>query len=186
MNRPYLLAGVAGHKSNTFMLLRTLLFRWLAKICAEGSAEATSTGDSTYVDEVHLPAVAAVGRIDHHASPVGAESRVRITAPFACVLRRRMEMAQRNPFAGRHIIKIDVLVSRLVWIGIVENPPIARQVGAMPVACHHTLTDDLNLRRAVLVEIERVAVGGVPQAQARICLGSRQIKWEVWPCGSTT
>ena len=95
-------------------------------------------------------------------------------------------MAQRNPFAGRHIIKIDVLVSRLVWIGIVENPPIARQVGAMPVACHHTLTDDLNLRRAVLVEIERVAVGGVPQAQARICLGSRQIKWEVWPCGSTT
>ena len=71
-------------------------------------------------------------------------------------------MPERHSFAGRYVVKIDVLISLFVRIGIVENPLIARQAGAVAVSCHYAFADHLDFFRAVLIEIERVAVRGVP------------------------
>lgn len=53
-------------------------------------------------------------------------------------------MAERDCFASCYVVKIDVLFSLFVRIGIVENPPIARQVSAVSVFCHNTFADDLD------------------------------------------
>ncbi len=75
-------------------------------------------------------------------------------------------MAERNSFAGRYVVKIGILLSLFVRIGVVEYPLIARQVCAVPVFGHNVFANYLNpsaalragLSRAVLVEIECVFV----------------------------
>jgi len=71
-------------------------------------------------------------------------------------------MSERRSFAGHYIVKIDVLLSLFVRIGVVEDPLIAWQVGAMAVSCHYAFADDFDFVRAVLIEIERVTVRRVP------------------------
>ncbi len=66
-----------------------------------------------------MPAVAGVGRVDDDASAVGAEARVRVAATFAFIVRRQIKMPERHSFAGRYVVKIDVLISLFVRIGIV-------------------------------------------------------------------
>ena len=68
-------------------------------------------------------------------------------------------MAERKSFAGRYIVKIGILLSLFVGIGVVEYPLIARQVCAMAILGHNLFANYLNLSsRAVLVEIECVFV----------------------------
>ena len=109
-----------------------------------------------------MPTVTGVGRVDDDVLAVGAESRVRIAAPFAFILRRQIKMAERHRFAGRYVIKIDILLSLAVRIGIVEDPFIAGKVGAMAVSCHYAFADDFDLSCSVLVEIKCVTVRRVP------------------------
>lgn len=105
-----------------------------------------------------MPAVAGVWRVDDDALAIGAEPRMRITSPFAFILRRLIKMAERHRFAGRYVVKIYVLLSLFVRIGIVEDPLIAGQVGAVAVSCHYVFADDFDPVRAVLIEIECVSV----------------------------
>ena len=109
-----------------------------------------------------MSAVTAVGRIDYDASPVGAKTRVRVAAPFSRILLRRMEITQRYRFAGGRVIEIDILISLFVRVDVVQYPLAARQVRAMAVLCHDTLADDLHVFRAVLVQVECVALRRVP------------------------
>ena len=71
-------------------------------------------------------------------------------------------MSQRNLFTRRYMIKIDVLLSLLVRVGIIEYPLVARQVGAMPVDRHRGFADHLDAICAILIEIKSIAVGRVP------------------------
>ena len=66
-----------------------------------------------------------MGRVDHDALAVGTESRVRVAAPFALILRRQIKMPEWYRFAGRYVTKIDVLLSLFVRISVVEDPLIA-------------------------------------------------------------
>ena len=66
-----------------------------------------------------MSAIAFVGGVNDDASTVGAEARVCIAAPFACVLRRKVEMAERDSFAFCNVEEIDVLFSLFVGVGVV-------------------------------------------------------------------
>ena len=103
------------------------------------------------VDEVHLSAVEAVGRINDDASAIGAEARMRIAAPFTLVFGRRIEAAKRDFLARCDIVEINVLFSLFVGIGVVENPFVARQVAAMSVLGHNGLAHDFDLAGAVFI-----------------------------------
>lgn len=119
-----------------------------------------------------MSAIACVRRIDEDFFAVRAKSRVSIAATFATILRWQIKMAELYRLLSRNMIKIDGLFTLLVRIGIVENPFIAGQVSAVAVSCHYSFADDhrgrhhvvshFDLFRAVLIEIERVAVRRVP------------------------
>jgi len=121
-------------------------------------AEAYSANDVADVDEVHLSAVAPVGRVDDHTAAVGAKARMCITTPFAPIPRRRIELPQRDFFAGCDMIQIHVLFSLLVGIGIVQNPSVAGQITAMPILGHDVFADRSDVVCTVLIQIESVAV----------------------------
>ena len=120
--------------------------------------ETSSGNNCTDVDEVHLSADICVRRINDDATAVGTETRMSIAAPFAFILRRRVEPAERHFFACRCVAQINVLFSLFVRIGVVENPDIAGQVTAMSVLSHNILADYLDFICAVLIEIKGVFV----------------------------
>lgn len=132
-----------------FFFLLHLLFESLADDVAD-------------VNEIHLPAVSGMGRVDDNASAVGAESRVRVAAPFAFILRRQIKMPEWDDFTGRYVVKIDVLFSLIVRIGVVENPFIAGQVCAVAISCHYAFANDFDSVRTVFVKIESIAVRRMP------------------------
>lgn len=66
------------------------------------------------VDQVHLPAVAAVGRVDDDAAAVRTASAVRVAPPLAFVLRRQVEPAQRRRLPGRNVVQVDLLLAVLI------------------------------------------------------------------------
>jgi len=66
------------------------------------------------VDQVHLPAVAAVGRVDDDAAAVRTAPAVRVAPPFAFVLRRQVEPAQRRRLPGRNVVQVDLLLAGLI------------------------------------------------------------------------
>ena len=81
-----------------------------------------------WLDPVKLPALAGVGRIDDHASPVRAEMRMRVAAPFARVCRRQVEVAQDDLPPGGHVIQEYGLVALAVGIGVAQDPLVAGQI----------------------------------------------------------
>ena len=81
-----------------------------------------SRDDTADVDQVHLPAVAAVGRVDDDALAVRTEARVRVTAPLARILRRREKVAEHNLATAFDVKEKHRLISVLIGIAVVDDP----------------------------------------------------------------
>jgi hypothetical protein len=99
-----------------------------------------------------------VGGIDADLLAIGGEAGVEVCAPFAGVFGRREEVGDGDAFAGGDFVEVEVLEAVFVGVGVVEDPLVAGQVGAVAVDGHDAFADDFDFVGFVLVEEE--AVGG--------------------------
>lgn len=83
--------------------------------------------DPTDVDQVQLPPLVLIGRVDADGLAVEANPRMGVAAELLVVPRRLMEVAQRNHSAGGDMAQEDVLVAILVG-----RPPTGAFVQSQP------------------------------------------------------
>lgn len=73
----------------------------------------------TDVEEIELSTVTPMRRINDHLASIRAEARVQVAAPFPRIFRGRIESAQFMTFCARRIVEIKLLLTPLMWVGIV-------------------------------------------------------------------
>lgn len=118
------------------------------------------SGDLADVDEVELAAGRARRGVDADFFTVGAEAGVGVAAPFAGVLFWRIETAEREEAACGDFEEVGILVAVFVGVGIVEDPTVAGEEGAMAVLGHGIFADNGDFAGVgVFEEVEAFAVG---------------------------
>lgn len=75
--------------------------------------------DLAEINQIHLPPQAFVRRINHTFFAVGTEPWMRVTAPFADVFGRRVEMTERMPRVGFRVVQVRMLFAVFVRVGVV-------------------------------------------------------------------
>lgn len=110
-----------------------------------------SADDASDIDQMQLPSLAGVRRIDDNTFAVGAEAGVGIDPPLAAILGRAIKMAQLYDSAAVYMEEERVLETIAVGVSVVEDPLASRQVAAMAITLHHVATDGLYLAATGLV-----------------------------------
>ena len=100
-----------------------------------------------------------MGEIDHDLLAVRVELRVGVAVPFARIFGRRQEVAQRNAAVACHLVKITVPQPILAGTGVIENPLVPRQLGAVAVQGHDVGSDDFGFLGLVPEEVELLVNG---------------------------
>lgn len=81
-----------------------------------------SPEEAANVHQVHLPAIATVGRVEDHGISFWTEPRMQVTTPLTCVRFGAVEAPYRVSSAGGHVAEIEMLQPFFAdWIGIVSG-----------------------------------------------------------------
>ena len=114
------------------------------------------------IDEIYLPSGSGVGGVEGDKFTIGAEAGVQVAAPFTGVFRGGWKDSEIDAAVGLDVIEVGDLISVFfTGIGVVQNPLVAGQIGAVSVDGHGAVADDFNVSRSVLVEIKFVVAGRV-------------------------
>ena len=156
LRSPSTLTLVESNRSHVALLLGPGPFPHLAREvdCSGFSGPSLSDDNRADIDQMNLPAVAAVRRIDRNIAAIPTPTRMRVTPLFSVTLDWRAEVPQRMACAGPGVKQIGVLVTLSIRIGIAQNPAIAGHVGAMVILGHNTVPHNFKLIAAILVKIE--------------------------------
>ena len=88
-----------------------------------------STWEAADINEIHLPALSSVCRVNEHGIAVRAETGMKVTTPLSSILLRRRKDTQVYTVAGLDIVNIKGLLSALsTRIRVIQNPLISRQI----------------------------------------------------------
>lgn len=124
---------------------------------------------SADVDQMQLPTLVFVRRIDAHHFCITRQARVRIDTPFTGVNRRQMKMAEIDAAARGDLVEVRGLHPLFAFrIRVAEDPLVAGQIAAVSPAIEHATANLANVAASINIFKEKIPPAIVAIKTARL------------------